>query len=248
MWQAAGATDPQFLLTAKGAPRTVKNYRKHERLFSQGDPALDVLYILKGNVMVSVLSAHGKQAVFGILGHGQLLGEACLGGRDTRTTTATASTDCSALSIDRRSLDDALSREPRLVRALVEHLVARTIRLEDDLVHHFFDSSEKRLARTLLLLANSGNARVGGASFPKLSQETLAQMVGTTRSRVGFFLLKFKKLGFVEYKNGWRINAARLTQFLDSPANASMEPLGELLDGLIERAAPNRYMVSSGAG
>ena len=194
--------DPKTFLTKVNGGRKILRCRKKEILFSQGDVADAVFYVLRGNVKLAVLSRKGKEAVISILGKEEFFGEACLTGQLVRTITATALEDSTI-----RVLHD----EPTLADVFMSHLVSRNIQIEEALVDQLFNSSEKRLARILLLLAHFGNdRRTVEPTIPKISQETLADMVGTTRSRVNFFLNKFRKLGFIEYNGGLRIRSALL--------------------------------------
>ena len=195
----AGTFDPLVFLSRVGAGRTVARYTKNQRIYSQGDVADEVFFIQKGRVKITVLSEHGKEAVVGILEEGQFFGEACIEGAERRSAASLAMEDCLITSMTRPALLTALDAEPGFSSFFIAYLVSRNTRMEDDLIDHLFNCSEKRLARLLLRLANLGGEG-GGRPIPiTLSQETLAEMVGTTRSRVSFFMNKFRKLGYVDY-------------------------------------------------
>ena len=179
--------------------------------FSQGSPATSVFYVQEGGVKLTVLSSMGKEAVVAMLGAGDFFGEGCLAGQPLRMATATAVLATSLLRIQKREMVRALREHPEFSGRFISHMLTRNIRIEEDLVDQLFNSSEKRLARTLLLLSQYGQAEVTERVLPKLSQETLAEMVGTTRSRVNFFMNKFRKLGFIEYNGGLKINNSLLS-------------------------------------
>ena len=188
-------------------------YRKGQVVFAQGDPAPDVRYLQKGTVKVSVLSQVGKEAVVAILSEGDFFGEGIMAGQMVRIATATATTACSVLSLDKDAMNRLLKEEPAFAARFLSHMLLRNIRIEADLVDQLFNSSEKRLARTLLLLARYGQAHPAN-TVPRISQETLAEMIGTTRSRVNFFMNKFRKLGLIEYNGGIKINNSLLSVVL----------------------------------
>jgi CRP/FNR family transcriptional regulator, cyclic AMP receptor protein len=190
-----------FLSTIDGGRKIVTVPRK-QTLFSQGDSSDAVFYIQKGKVRLTVVSKTGKEATIGILNAGDFCGEGCLTGQPLRLCSATAMTDCTVMRIDKKSMMDVLHREPAFSELFVAYLLTRNIRYEEDLVDQLFNSSEKRLARILLLLAQFGKDGKPETVIPKISQETLAEMVGTTRSRVSFFMNRFRKLGFVDYHAG----------------------------------------------
>jgi CRP/FNR family cyclic AMP-dependent transcriptional regulator len=194
--------DPRAFLAKAGSGRTVSEYAKKQLVFSQGDVAADVFYIQKGKVKLTVISEHGKEAVVAILGPGEFCGEGCLTGQPKRLPTATAMTECEIMRVEKAAFVRVLHEEPAFSEIFVSYLLTRTIRVEADLVDQLFNSSEKRLARTLLQLANFGNAGVPEPVIAKISQEMLAEMIGTTRSRVSFFMNKFRKLGFISYDTG----------------------------------------------
>jgi len=202
--------DPkEFLATVNGG-RTISTYRKDETVFAQGDAADSVFYILQGKVKVTVLSEQGKEAVVAVLGPDEFCGEGCLTGQTRRISTATAMTDCTIMRLEKQTMIDALHNEPAFSEFFVKHLLARTLRVEEDLVDQLFNSSEKRLARALLLLANFGKEGRPEPIIAKVSQETLAEMIGTTRSRVSFFMNKFRKLGFIDYNGHMEVHSSLL--------------------------------------
>jgi CRP/FNR family transcriptional regulator, cyclic AMP receptor protein len=192
----------QAFLESAGPPWKAVQYGRGGIIFAQGDPCETVLYIQKGRVKLSVLSRTGHEAVVAMLGPGNFFGEGCLSGQPVRTGQATATMPTAILLIDRHQMVTLLHDQPALADRFIAHMLARHIRIEEDLVDHLFNSSEKRLARTLLLLARQGRQGQRGAAtgtIPDITQETLAEMVGTTRSRVNSFMNKFKRLGFVDY-------------------------------------------------
>src|SRR6202790_5230992 len=190
--------DPVMFLATIGDGRKNLTVSRKRGIFTQGDAADAVFYIQKGKVRLSVVSKTGKEAVLGILSEGNFFGEGSLAGQALRMGSAVAMTDCSLLRIDKKAMMTALHREHTFSDMFVAYLLARNIRYEEDLVDHLFNSSEKRLARVLLLLAHFGKEGVPETVLPKISQETLADMVGTTRSRVSFFMNRFRKLGFIQ--------------------------------------------------
>jgi CRP-like cAMP-binding protein len=189
-------------------------FLKKHSIFAQGDPADAVFYLQTGKVKLTVVSKTGKEATIGILSDGSFFGEGSLAGQALRMGSATAMMDCAALRIDRKAMVDALHREHTLSDLFVAYLLARNIRYEEDLVDQLFNSSEKRLARVLLMLAHFGKEGVPETVVPKISQETLAEMVGTTRSRVSFFMNRFRKLGFIHYNGGLQVNSSLLNVVL----------------------------------
>jgi CRP/FNR family transcriptional regulator, cyclic AMP receptor protein len=191
--------DPRAYLAKPGPGKTVTRFGKSEALFSQGDGADGILYLQKGKVKLSVVSNTGREAVIAILDSGDFIGEECLTGRLLRLSTAVALSDCSVLRVERFVMKKLLHDEPEFAGMFVSYLLSRTIRIEADLVDQLFNSSEKRLARMLLLLANFGKEGVPDTVIARISQETLANMIGTTRSRVSFFMNKFRKLGLIQY-------------------------------------------------
>jgi CRP/FNR family transcriptional regulator, cyclic AMP receptor protein len=208
--KAKPAIDPAALLAAVDAGRTVRGYRKNSKIFSQGDRADAVFFVQRGKVTLTVLSRQGKQAVIAILGPGSFFGEGCLAGQPLRMATATAMTDSSIIVLAKSSMIRALHEQPEFSETFTKHLLSRNIRIEEDLVDQLFNSSEKRLARILLLLANFGKEGRPEPVVPKIGQEMLAEMVGTTRSRVSFFMNKFRKLGFIEYNGGLEVHSSLL--------------------------------------
>jgi CRP-like cAMP-binding protein len=196
------AFDPRSFLAKIGDGRTISKYRKDQVVFSQGDTADAVFYIQRGKVKLTVVSEQGKEAVVAILGADEFCGEGCLAGQPRRIATVTAMTECTVMRLQKTSIIGVLRDEPAFSEVFISHLLTRTIRVEADLVDQLFNSSEKRLARLLLLLANFGKDSKPEPIIAKISQETLAEMVGTTRSRVSFFMNKFRRLGFVDYNGG----------------------------------------------
>jgi CRP/FNR family cyclic AMP-dependent transcriptional regulator len=191
--------DPGAFLAKAGTGRTLSKYPKDLVVFSQGDAADAVFYIQKGKVKITVVSERGKEAVVAVLGPHEFCGEGCLAGQKLRMATATAMAECEILQLEKAAIIRVLHEEPAFSEKFVAHLLARTIRVEEDLIDQLFNSSEKRLARALLLLANFGKEGRPEPIIAKVSQETLAEMIGTTRSRVSFFMNKFRKLGFISY-------------------------------------------------
>jgi len=194
--------DPRKFLATIGKGRKVVAFHKKQTIFTQGAAADTVFYIQQGKVRLTVVSKIGKEATLGILSEGEFFGEGGLAGQHLRMGSATAMTDCEVLCIDKKAMMLALHREHTFSDLFVAYLLARNIRYEEDLVDQLFNSSEKRLARLLLLLAHFGKESVPETVIPKISQETLADMIGTTRSRVSFFMNRFRTLGFVDYKGG----------------------------------------------
>src|SRR5207237_5542776 len=206
--------DPKEFLSIVGPGRTLTNYRKNQRLFSQGDAADSVFYVQKGKVKVTVVSERGKEAVIAMVGEDEFCGEGCLSGQRRRISSATAMVGCEIMQIQRAAITRALHDHPAFSELFVAHLLARTIRVEEDLVDQLFNSSEKRLARALLLLANFGTEGKPEPIIAKISQETLADMIGTTRARVSFFMNKFRKLGFISYNGKIEIHSSLLSVVL----------------------------------
>ena len=206
--------DAQAFLESAGIAKKIVEYRRADAIFTQGDPCDHVLYIQTGTVKLSVLSKGGREAVVAMLGPGEFFGEGCLAGQPVRVGSATATTDSSVLLIDKNQMVRLLHKQHALSDRFIAHMLARNIRIEEDLIDQLFNSSEKRLARTLLLLARYGKHDKPVRAVPPVSQETLAEMVGTTRSRVNFFMNKFKKLGFIEYNGDIKINQSLLTVVL----------------------------------
>ena len=206
--------NPQAFLDSAGLARKIKEYRKAETIFSQGDPCKSVMYVQRGEVRLSVVSKTGKEAVVAILGPGDFVGEGALAGQPVRMATATAATPATLLVIDIKEMNRVLLAEPALSYRFITYILERNIRIEEDLIDQLFNSSEKRLARTLLLLARYGMQEKPHWVLPRVSQETLAEMIGTTRSRVNFFMNKFKKMGFIKYNGKLQLNAALLNVVL----------------------------------
>jgi CRP/FNR family transcriptional regulator, cyclic AMP receptor protein len=207
------AFDVQGYLESSAPARKVVKYRRGAAVFSQGDLAGDVRYLQTGAVKVSVLSRIGKEAVVAMLGPGDFFGEGALAGQLIRIETVTAMTPSSVLIIEKEAMVRLLHEEPLFTDRFLNHMLSRNIRIEADLVDQLFNSSEKRLARTLLLLARYGQANPQ-RKLPKISQETLAEMIGATRSRVNFFMNKFRKLGLIEYNGGLKVNSSLLNVVL----------------------------------
>lgn len=196
---AKDGSDPRAFLKRAGPGITVDKYLKNNKIFSQGDVADKVYFIQKGRVKMTVLSEHGKEAVVGIFAEGQFFGEGCLEGADVRAATSQAMEECLITSLTKRAMLAALGTEPTFSAFFISYLLSRNSRIEDDLIDQLFNSSERRLARLLLLLANFGKQGGGAPVAITLSQETLAEMIGTTRSRVSFFMNKFRKNGLIDY-------------------------------------------------
>jgi CRP-like cAMP-binding protein len=205
--------DLQTFLDSAGVARTIRKYPKRAVIFAQGDPAADVFYIQHGSVKLSVLSRTGKEAVVAVLGQGDFFGEGCLAAQPRRIATASAMSASTVLVVELPQMLEMLHTQPALAERFLAHMLARNIRVEEDLVDQLFNSSEKRLARVLLLLARYGKADQP-LLIPKMSQETLAEIVGTTRSRVNFFMNKFRDLGFIEYDGDIKVNSSLLTVVL----------------------------------
>jgi CRP/FNR family transcriptional regulator, cyclic AMP receptor protein len=206
--------DPGTFLSTIGEGRRVLRLGKKQTVFAQGDTTDAVFYIQKGKVRLAVISGDGKEATIGILGEGDFFGEGCLAGQHLRMGSASAMTNCDILRIDKKVMMEALHREHKMSDMFVAYLLARNIRYEEDLVDQLFNSSEKRLARVLLLLAHFGKAGVPESVIPEISQTTLAEMVGTTRSRVSFFMNRFRKLGFIHYNGGLQVHSSLLNVVL----------------------------------
>lgn len=205
--------DLQAFLDSAGVERTIRTYARSAVIFSQGDAATDVFYIQRGSVKLSVLSRTGKEAVVAVLGQGDFFGEGCLAAQPRRIATASAMSASTVLVVEKPQMLEMLHTQTALAERFLAHMLARNIRVEEDLVDQLFNSSEKRLARVLLLLARYGKADQP-LRIPKISQETLAEIVGTTRSRVNFFMNKFRDLGFIEYNGDIKVNSSLLTVVL----------------------------------
>jgi len=201
-------------LAKVGEGRSIERYGKGQTVFSQGDPSDAVFYIQKGKAKVTVVSEQGKEAVVAILGPNDFFGEGCLAGQTQRIATAMAMTESVIMRLEKSAVVDVIHREPAFSEMFIAHLLGRTIRVEADLIDQLFNSSEKRLARLLLLLANFGKEGKPEPIIAKISQETLAEMIGTTRSRVSFFMNKFRKLGFIDYNGGIHVHSSLLNVVL----------------------------------
>ena len=203
----------QRFLDSAGVARTIRKYPRSAIIFSQGDEATDVFYIQQGTVRLSVLSRSGKEAIVAVLGQGDFFGEGCLAGQARRIATASSMSASKVLVVEKPQMLELLHTQTALAERFLAHMLARNIRVEEDLVDQLFNSSEKRLARVLLLLARYGKADQP-MRIPKMPQELLARIVGTTRSRVNFFMNKFRKLGFIEYNGDIKVNSSLLTVVL----------------------------------
>ena len=206
--------DPKSFVAKVGEGRSIDRFGKDQIVFSQGDPADAVFYIQKGKAKVTVVSEQGKEAVVAIFGMNEFFGEGCLAGQSQRIATVTTMTDCVIMRLEKAAVVDVIHREPAFSEMFIAHLLGRTIRVEADLVDQLFNSSEKRLARMLLLLANFGKEGKPEPIIAKISQETLAEMIGTTRSRVSFFMNKFRKLGLIHYNGGIHVHSSLLNVVL----------------------------------
>ena len=206
-----GAFNVQTFLDSAGVARKIVKFRRSEKIYSQGDPGKGVKYIQEGGVKLAVVNEVGKEAVVAVLGPGDFLGEGCLAGQPVCMATATAIVPTSILFIEKDEMMRVLRTEHALSDLFISHMLARNIRIEEDLVDQLFNSSEKRLARTLLLLTRYGKEDQPHGILPRVSQEMLAEMIGTTRSRVNFFMNKFRKLGFIKYNGGIEVNNSLLS-------------------------------------
>ena len=206
--------DPKSFLAKVGDGRSIDRFGKDQIVFSQGDAADAVFFIQKGKAKVTVVSEQGKEAVVAIFGTNEFFGEGCLAGQAQRIATVTTMTDSVIMRLEKTAVVDVIHREPAFSEMFIAHLLGRTIRVEADLVDQLFNSSEKRLARLLLLLANFGKEGKPEPIIAKISQETLAEMIGTTRSRVSFFMNKFRKLGFIDYNGGIHVHSSLLNVVL----------------------------------
>ncbi len=210
----APVPDPAPIVDWAEVPLQRVDYEVGATIFAQGDPATSVMYVEGGTVRLSVLSHAGKEAVIAVLDVGHFFGEGCLVGQQQRMSTASAMVPSTIVVVEKADMVTQLHTQPRFADRFLTHMLTRNIRIEEDLIDQLFNSSEKRLARTLLLLARYGEPGVSHRNLPKVSQETLAEMVGTTRSRVNFFMNKFRKLGFIEYNGGLKINNSLLSVVL----------------------------------
>ena len=206
--------DLREFLDSAGIRRKITKYARSAVIFAQGNPADEVFYIQQGSVKISVLSRTGKEAVVAILGAKDFFGEGCLAGQPRRMSTASAMSECETMRVDKTEIQRVLQDEPAFSQMFISHVLARNARIEEDLVDQLFNSTEKRLARLLLLLANFGKEGRPEPIAAKISQETLAEMIGTTRSRVSFFMNKFRKLGLIEYNGTIKINSSLLSVVL----------------------------------
>ena len=215
MISARDPFEPLDFLAKVGAGKTILEFRKNQNVFVQGDVADTVFYLQKGRVKLTVMSEQGKEAVIAILESGQFFGEGCLNGHPLRLATTTAIEDCLITAITKKAMLAALHDEPAFSEMFMSYLLSRNSRIEEDLIDQLFNSSERRLARLLLLLANFGKEGAPLPINPNISQETLAEMIGTTRSRVSFFLNKFRKLGLISYNGKIEVHAALLSAVLN---------------------------------
>lgn len=211
---AALAFDPRAALTRIEDGKTTREYRNKQVVFSQGDTADAVFFIESGRVKLTVVSTRGKEAVIGVLERGSFFGEGCLAGQPLRMSTASAIQPSSIMRVAKTTMVRLLHREPEFAELFTAYLLSRNVRIEEDLVDQLFNSSEKRLARILLLLAHFGKESRPESVIPKVSQETLAAMVGTTRSRVSYFMNRFRRMGFIHYNGGLQVHSALLTVVL----------------------------------
>jgi CRP/FNR family cyclic AMP-dependent transcriptional regulator len=206
--------DPKSFLAKADGGRTLSKFGMDQIVFAQGDPADSVFYIQSGKVKVTVVSEHGKEAIVAMLGADEFFGEGCLAGQRLRIATATAMAECEMMRVEKAAMIRVIHDEPAFSEMFIAHLLSRTMRVEADLVDQLFNSSEKRLARLLLLLANFGKEGKPEPIIAKISQETLAEMIGTTRSRVSFFMNKFRKLGFITYNGHIEVHSSLLNAVL----------------------------------
>jgi CRP-like cAMP-binding protein len=206
--------DPKAFLSKVNGGRTISEYRKNQVVYRQGDPADSVFYIRSGKVKKTVVSEQGKEAVVAVLGTGDFFGEGCLAGQVLRLGTVAALTECAIMRIPKAEIINVIHEEPAFAELFISHLLARNSRVEEDLVDQLFNSSEKRLARTLLLLANFGKEGQPEQVLAKISQETLAEMIGTTRSRVSRFMNKFRQLGLIDYNGHIEVHRSLLNVVL----------------------------------
>ena len=220
------AFDPKVFLTTANGGRTISKYHALQEVFSQGSPADSVFYIQSGRVKVTVLSEQGKEAVVAVLTRDTFCGEGCLTGQLLRMASATAMTECEIMRLEKAAIIHVLREEPAFAEMFVSHILARTIRVEEDLVDQLFNSSEKRLARALLLLANFGKEGRPEPVIPNVSHQTLAEMIGTTRSRVNFFMNKFRKLGLIDYNGHLEVHSSLLNVVLHDNPHISADQEG----------------------
>jgi len=236
--------DPTILLTRIADGSTIINYTSGQLIFAQGDPADAIFYIQRGKVKLTVVSKPGREGVLAILGTGDFFGESCLAGQPLCMKSATAISDSTIMRVEKQAMVRLLRKEPAFSELFMTHLLSRNIRIEEDLMDQLFNSSEKRLARILLILANFGKEGKPEPAIAKISQETLAEMIGTTRSRVSFFMNKFRKLGFIEYNGGLKIHSSLLNVVLldQEPAGLDNKPL---LPGPVSLPQKNSASLSS---
>jgi CRP-like cAMP-binding protein len=222
--------NPRTFLSTIGRGRDMVSFAKKNTIFAQGDSTDGLFFIQDGKVQLSVVSEAGKEATLGILSEGDFFGEGGLAGQPLRMSSATAMTDCVLLHVDRKAMMHTMSEQPKLSAMFMKYLLKRNIRYQDDLVDQLFNSSEKRLARVLLLMAQFGKEGVSEMSVPRLSQETLAEMVGTTRSRVSFFMNRFRKLGFINYDIGdnLHVHSSLLNVVLHDDDGQTLNPAGRV--------------------
>jgi len=206
--------DPKTFLSKVGKGRASRSCKSGQVVFAQGDAADSLFYIQKGKIKLTVVSTQGKEAVVAILDTGAFFGEGCLAGQQIRMSTASAMSDCSLMQVEKASMVRSLLDQPVFADLFLRYVLSRNIRIEEDLVDQLFNSSEKRLARLLLLLANFGKEGKPEPVIAQISQETLAEMIGTTRSRVSFFMNKFRKLGLIEYNGGMKVHSSLLNVVL----------------------------------
>jgi CRP/FNR family transcriptional regulator, cyclic AMP receptor protein len=226
--QANDSFDPKMFLAKVGTGKTILEFRKNQNIFAQGDVADTIFYIQKGRVKLTVLSEQGKEAVVAILEPGQFFGEGCLNGHPLRIATTKAMEACVVTSITKEAMIAVLQEEPRFSELFMAYLLTRNSRIEEDLIDQLFNSSEKRLARLLLLLAHFGREGSPQPINPNINQETLAEMIGTTRSRVSFFMNKFRKLGFISYNGKIEVHNSLLSAVLhDKPEIKRDKPTGK---------------------
>jgi CRP/FNR family cyclic AMP-dependent transcriptional regulator len=238
-----GKFDTKTFLSTIDGGRKILAFPNKRTIFAQGDSSDAVFYVQKGKVRLTVVSKTGKEATIGILNEADFFGEGCLAGQPLRLCSATAITDCSVMRIDKKSMMEVLHREHAFSDMFVAYLLTRNIRYEEDLIDQLFNSSEKRLARVLLLLAHFGKDGKPEVVIPKISQETLAEMIGTTRSRVCFFMNRFRKLGFVDYHPGdaLRVHSSLLNVVLHDYPFLTTE--GYMVRGLLDDSFPKRHKV-----
>ncbi len=230
--KAKSQFDPKAFLSNADGGRVISTYKEGQAIFSQGDTADAIFYTLDGKVKVTVLSEQGKEAIVAILGPDSFFGEGCLTGQPARLATAAAMTECTIMRVEKQAMIRILRDEPSFSEMFIAHLLKRTARVEADLVDQLFNSSEKRLARALLLLANFGKEGRPEPVVPKISQETLAVMIGTTRSRVNHFMNKFRRLGFIHYNDSLEVHSSLLNVILhDEPHIHRDEPRIHRRDG-----------------